>query len=316
MTTAEYAVGTHAATAFVSAGFQHSPANRGFLSLCSAFVGELDWGAVLVWNLAPAGLGNIIGGGIAVAVLLSWPMRASNLHPAWRVAGCPAGTGERCEGAPLENIMRKPSKGTSGGGERVPGVYPISTRGGRMSRIPAHTLDNVPDQSRDTLAGLAKKVGKVLNIHAGMAHSPVVMVAHKGVGDAIASHGTLDARTRETIALAVANEDGCHYCESVRTLLGKAAGLTVEQTLAIRIDTIDFDDKLAAIGAIAAVVREAAGNTGTVSDVTWKQALEAGWTEQELTETFAHLAANLFTNYFNHYAETDLDLPEAPALAS
>jgi len=83
--------------------------------------------------------------------------------------------------------------------------------------------------------------------------------------------------------------------------------------LAIRSDTIDFDDKLAAI---AAVVREAAGNTGTVSDVTWKQALEAGWTEQELTETFAHLAANLFTNYFNHYAETDLDLPEAPALAS
>ena len=182
-----------------------------------------------------------------------------------------------------------------------------------MSRIPAHTLDNVPDQPRDTLAGLAKKVGKVLNIHAGMAHSPVVMAAHKGIGDAIASHGTLDARTRETIALAVANEDGCHYCESAHTLSGKAAGLTVEQTLAIRSDTIDFDDKLAAI---AAVVREAAGNTGTVSDVTWKQALEAGWTEQELTETFAHLAANLFTNYFNHYAETDLDLPEAPALAS
>jgi len=50
--------------------------------------------------------------------------------------------------------------------------------------------------------------------------------------------------------------------------------------------------------------------------VTWKQALEAGWTEQELAETFAHLAANLFTNYFNHQASTELDLPEAPALAS
>lgn len=50
--------------------------------------------------------------------------------------------------------------------------------------------------------------------------------------------------------------------------------------------------------------------------MTWKQALEAGSTEQELAETFAHLAANLFTNYFNHHASTELDLPEAPALAS
>ena len=182
-----------------------------------------------------------------------------------------------------------------------------------MSRIPAHTLDNVPEQSRDTLAGLAKKLGKVLNIHSGMAHSPVVLAAHKGIGDAIARYGTLDARTRETIALAVANEDGCDYCESAHTLSGKAAGLSLDQTLAIRGNTINFDDKL---GAIAAVVREAAANTGTVSDLTWKEALEAGWTEQELAETFAHLAANLFTNYFNHYAETDLDLPEAPALAS
>ena len=182
-----------------------------------------------------------------------------------------------------------------------------------MSRIPAHTLDSVPEQSRDTLAGLAKRVGKVLNIHSGMAHSPVVLAAYKGIGDAIASHGTLDARTRETIALAVANEDGCDYCQAAHTLSGKAAGLSLDQTLAIRGNTIDFDDKLAAI---AAVVREAAANTGAVSDLTWKEALELGWTEQELAETFAHLAANLFTNCFNHYAETQLDLPEAPQLAS
>ena len=180
-----------------------------------------------------------------------------------------------------------------------------------MPRIPAHTLDDAPEQSRDTLAGLAQKVGKLLNIHAGMAHAPVVLAAYKGIGDAIASHGTFDARSRETIALAVGNEDGCDYCQSAHTLSAKAAGLSVDQTLAIRRGTIDFDDKLAAI---AAVVREAAGNTGTVSDVTWKQALEAGWTEQELAEAFAHLTVNLFTNYFNHYAGTELDLPEAPAL--
>lgn len=79
-----------AVTAFVAAGFQHSPANMGFFSLYSAFVGDLDWGAVLAWNLAPAGLGNIIGGGIAVAVLLSWAY--ARFEPATGLAG---GGGDR-----------------------------------------------------------------------------------------------------------------------------------------------------------------------------------------------------------------------------
>lgn len=55
-------------------------------------------------------------------------------------------------------------------------------------------------------------------------------------------------------------------------------------------------------------------NVGEVTDVTWKAALAAGWTETELAETFAHLVLNLFTNYFHHYVDTDLDLPAAPGI--
>lgn len=182
-----------------------------------------------------------------------------------------------------------------------------------MPRIPVHTLDDAPEQSRDTLTALAHRTGKLLNIHAEMAHAPVVLAAYKGISDAIAAHGTFDARTREAIALAVGNEDGCDYCQSAHTPSARKAGLSLEQTVAIREGNIDFDDKLAAI---AALVRGAASNIGTVSDVAWKQALEAGWTEQELAEAFAHLAANLFTNYFNHYAETELDVQAAPGLGA
>ena len=42
--------------------------------------------------------------------------------------------------------------------------------------------------------------------------------------------------------------------------------------------------------------------------------MDAGWSDVELTEAFAHVVANLFTNYFNHYARTDLDVPPAPGL--
>ncbi|WP_291383519.1 formate/nitrite transporter family protein [Demequina sp.] len=74
-----------AVTAFVSAGFQHSPANMGFFSLESGFGGGVDWATVFAGNLAPAGLGNVIGGGVAVAALLSWVYANSDAPKAARL---------------------------------------------------------------------------------------------------------------------------------------------------------------------------------------------------------------------------------------
>lgn len=182
-----------------------------------------------------------------------------------------------------------------------------------MSRIPVHTMDSAPEEARPTLEKLARRSGKLLNIHAEMAHSPVVLAAYAGIADAIARHGSFDARTREAIALAVGAVDGCEYCQAAHTLSGRKAGLTDEQMIGIRRGEVEFDDKLAAL---VAVVREAAGEVGDVSDVTWKGAQAAGWSEHELAEAFAHLAVNLFTNYFNHYAGTELDVPAAPSASS
>lgn len=178
-----------------------------------------------------------------------------------------------------------------------------------MSRIPATPLDSAPEQTRPSLQRLARRSGKLLNIHAEMAHAPVVLAAYTGLNDAIAAHGSFDARTREAIALAIGAVDRCDYCQSAHTLSAQKAGLTREETIAIRSGETDFDDKLAAL---LAVPREAAANLGDVSDATWQAALAAGWTDQELSEAFAHLIANMFTNYFNHYARTDLDIPAAP----
>lgn len=180
-----------------------------------------------------------------------------------------------------------------------------------MSRIPVHTLEDAPEGTRPTLEKLARRTGKLLNIHAEMAHAPVVLSAYAGMASAIAEHGSFDARTREAVALAVGAVDGCEYCQAAHTVSATRAGFDTAQTIAIRSGRIDFDDHLAAL---VSVVREAAGEVGEVSDLTWKNALEAGWSEQQLSEAFAHLAVNLFTNYFNHYARTQLDLPAAPPL--
>ncbi|MEC3998456.1 carboxymuconolactone decarboxylase family protein [Actinacidiphila sp. DG2A-62] len=180
-----------------------------------------------------------------------------------------------------------------------------------MPRIPVHTVDSAPAASGDTLRALEKRFGRVLNIHGEMAHSPVVLHTYAAIQGAIAEHGTFDARAREAIALAVGAVDDCSYCQSAHTMSAKAAGFTEEETVAIRRGDSGGDSKL---DALVQVAREVAGEVGDASDAAWDKALAEGWTDTELAEVFAHVAVNLYTNYFNHYARTDLDVPAAPGL--
>jgi AhpD family alkylhydroperoxidase len=146
-----------------------------------------------------------------------------------------------------------------------------------------------------------------------MAHSPAVLRAYVAMNASINEHSTLDAATREAIALAVGAVNDCGYCQAAHTMVGRGAGLRDDQMLQIRRGDFDGDTRLATIVAVA---REAATDVGEVSDSTWEAALDAGWSDTELADAFASVAANLFTNYFNHFAETELDLPPAPEVSS
>lgn len=180
-----------------------------------------------------------------------------------------------------------------------------------MARVPVHTLDTAPEGSRDGLKLIHDRFGRLANIQAEMAHAPLVLKTYLAFKDLMQSDGTFDGRTREAIALTMAVVNGCEYCQAAHTLGGEAAGLTREQTLAIRRGTVDFDPKLAAL---LALVREEAEQRGRIRDETWQAALDAGWTDAELAETHVHVVANVFTNWFNQLVGTELDLPAAPSL--
>ena len=179
-----------------------------------------------------------------------------------------------------------------------------------MTRIPVHNVDSAPENSRDTLKSLEAQFGKVLNIHGAMAHSPVVLDAYAALQHSIAELGTFDGKTREAIALIVAAIDECDYCQAAHTAGGKTAGLTEAETVDARRGTSD-DPKLRALLTLA---REQISDRGNVTDATWRAALDAGWTDAQLAEATVHVALNVFTNYFNHTVQTELDLPPAPAL--
>lgn len=158
---------------------------------------------------------------------------------------------------------------------------PAGTLVGAQAALVEPELCPDPDSPRVAVApavtpcgtAQAQTVKEWLNIHAEMAHSPVVLGAYQGIQESIIRHGTFDGPTREAIALAVGAVDECGYRQSAHTMGGKAAGLDEDRMLAIRAGRPTGDDKL---DTLLAVIREAARDVGNVNDGTWKRAQAAG----------------------------------------
>jgi AhpD family alkylhydroperoxidase len=179
-----------------------------------------------------------------------------------------------------------------------------------MSRIPIHTLDSAPAAAREALTMIQNRYGKTFNLYGQMAHNPVVLAAYRGMEAALETHGRFEESTIQAIALAVSAGNECRYCEAGHTFAGQRAGLTLEQTIAARRGD-PLDPKL---DPLLAVARYAATNRGAVDEHLWQQAVDAGWSDEDLAELFTHIAFYTFTNYFSHYGETEVDLPPAPPL--
>jgi AhpD family alkylhydroperoxidase len=180
-----------------------------------------------------------------------------------------------------------------------------------MARIPEHTREDLPEEARDAVSQIAGPVGRLSHMLGELADNQAIFEIYLGKTKALKEHGTFDAKTREAIALAMANENGCEYCEASHTRTGRRAGWTDEEMLAIRAGKVTWDPKTAAM---TALVRSASSNSGDVPDEVWQGALDAGWSERDLVEAFAHIMGNIFNNYFNRYARTEFDFPAAPPL--
>src|SRR5262245_65533860 len=90
-----------------------------------------------------------------------------------------------------------------------------------MSRIPTPAaIEDAPAASRPLLEAVKKQLGVVPNLFRLVANSPAALEGYLGVMGALGK-GKLPAPTRERIALAVAELNGCSYCLSAHTYLGK-----------------------------------------------------------------------------------------------
>ena len=151
--------------------------------------------------------------------------------------------------------------------------------------------------------------GKHFNIFKGLANSPAALQAYLALSGALGD-GELDAADRETIALAVGEANGCDYCVAAHTAIGKGAGMSEGETLAARRGR-PTDAKRAALARFVLALREKQGH---VDGQDLAVMHDAGWSDGAVAEAVANYALSVFTNYFNHVNESEVDFPAAPAL--
>jgi uncharacterized peroxidase-related enzyme len=179
-----------------------------------------------------------------------------------------------------------------------------------MSRIEALDPERLTGSAHSALENVRGMLGAVPNLFRVAANAPTT--ALRGLIDLniAVSQGRLDAQTRAAIALTVAESNGCDYCLSAHSALGKRAGMS-DTAIAGARSASAVDTKTAAILSLA---RAIVTNRGRVSDPLFDRVRRAGVGDDEILEVVSNVVLNLFTNYLNLLAETEIDFPVVKSL--
>jgi uncharacterized peroxidase-related enzyme len=175
-----------------------------------------------------------------------------------------------------------------------------------MSRIqiPA-TIADAPAASQPFLEAINKKLGVVPNLFRLISNSPAALEGYLGLSGALGK-GTLPGQTGERIALAVAEINGCDYCLSAHTYLGKHVAKLDDAEMTANRNGGSNDPKAdAAVRFAAKIARE----RGRVSDDDLQAVKAAGYTDAQIVEMVLHVALSVLTNYTNVVSGTDIDFP-------
>lgn len=170
--------------------------------------------------------------------------------------------------------------------------------------LPA-SIESAPAAAQPLLQAVHKQLGSVPNLFRLAALSPAALEGYLGMSGALAK-GSLPAPTRERIALAVAQINGCGYCLSAHAYLGKNLAKLDDAEIAANRNGSSNDPKAAAAVQFAAKVTQARGK---VAAEDLQAVKDAGYSDAQIVEIVQHVALNTWTNYLNEVAKTEIDFP-------
>lgn len=174
-----------------------------------------------------------------------------------------------------------------------------------MARVAVIDPQTATGEAKQLLDAVQSGLGMVPNFIRILANSPAALSAFLGL-HGIAGAGELDPKTRERIALTVAEQNACQYCVSAHTAIGRKAGLDTQEMLANRAGRSSEPKAEAALRFARALVE----NMGQVSKAEVDAVRSAGHSDGEIIEIITHVAMNIFTNLLGKATQVDIDFPK------
>lgn len=174
-----------------------------------------------------------------------------------------------------------------------------------MVRISSIDPITATGRTKELLDSTQLQLGRIPNLYRSMAHSPAALEGYLAFRSVLVK-GVLNAQMRERIALLTATNNDCGYCVAAHCFRGAKAGLSESELAATKNNKSD-DAKIQTALQFVSTLME---HRGLISESDFVNVKSSGWSDEEIGEIIAHVALNVFSNYFNHVAQPELDFPK------
>lgn len=177
-----------------------------------------------------------------------------------------------------------------------------------MRQFTVPTRDEVSENNQAIFDNLNTSLGFVPNLYAYYAKNETAL------GDYLALQNrksTLKAKEREVINLITSQINGCEYCQSAHTVLGKMNGFSENEILELRSGSASFDAKLDALVRFTADV---VNNKGKATQESKDAFFAAGYSEANMIDVVIVVGDKVISNYIHNLTGFAIDFPLAPVL--
>ena len=172
----------------------------------------------------------------------------------------------------------------------------------QMSRFTIHDELTAPEGSLPVLKGALASAGQLPNFLGVLAGSSAALRGYTRFRGEL-RHGALKLATLERIALAVAEHYRSKPGIAIHNRTARQAGLGIDEVARAR----EWDSSDPREAALLRYLKPLVATPGTAPQHLHEEAREAGWSDEEILETVAHVALASFGNLVTRAGDVPVD---------
>lgn len=176
-----------------------------------------------------------------------------------------------------------------------------------MKSVTVPSREQVAPVNQEIFDNLQKALGFIPNLYATIAHSEHGLARYLAYQNAKTS---LSNKEKEAVNLVVSQVNGCLYCQSAHTVLGKMNGFTDEQIIELRMGR----SSMAKLNALVQLAADITKNRGNASAASVEEFFAQGYTNENLVDVILQVSDKTAMNYLHNLTQVPIDFPLADSL--